>query len=314
MTHKEEIQERINQLQFNMLALELQPRYEESRKYIEINNELRKLTDMLLYIDDEKSTKEAPVISDLINEEEHLMVITREKIRNSNIIETGRARQRNRNDIYTNLIIGCLIGRVDSEYKRKDGKNRQYTEVLYEKDIDKRLQELKDQGYKVPSKTRLTKDLKLLNKQLGIKYVDIVNTPSGIAYRIAQSYEGKYFTVVPIYKIKELTLCSNKEMLRLFITISMHKDISTENYVSMSRSYLCKCMDIEVTEGNLNYIGTMTTALMKLGLIDILVDDLTFYENGQYVSKPINHYRLTTYEEFQEKGRIKKKRRSSEPQ
>ena len=77
---------------------------------------------------------------------------------------------------------------------------------IYDNQIDPKLEELKKEGIKVPSKNRLVKDLKLINEQLGINYVDIINSSeNGLCYLIKQSIDNKYFTVVPLYKLRELT-------------------------------------------------------------------------------------------------------------
>ena len=112
-----------------------------------------------------------------------------------------------------------------------------------------------------------------------------------------------------MYKWRELVISTNKELLRLYTVISMHKDISTTNYVLMTLEYLCKCMDIEPTEGNKKYISTATNSLFKLGMIDIEQEDRIVFEDGQRKNKTYNFYRLTTYEEWKEKSKKKKRKR-----
>lgn len=234
-----------------------------------------------------------------------IMLPTHKDIRNNSIEECGRGRKRNTNDVYKNIVISLTIGKVGNNKM-----NAEYNKIVYEKDIDKALEELKAQGVKkVPSKSRLTKDLKQINKQLGIKYVNIINTTdNGLCYQISQSYDNKYFVIVPLYKVKEL-LEFKENLFRLFICISMHKDISMVNSVLMTRSYLCKCMDIEPNEANKNYIGNMVRMLFKLGLIDVEKEIRTEYINGVTKVKTYHFYRLTTHEEFKEKGRYKERKK-----
>ena len=244
-----------------------------------------------------------------INWDEDIIVPTHEIIRNNEVEEKGRGRKRNRNDIYKNTTLGLVMGCVGE--KDLDGQSEMY-KFLYEKDIEDKLEELKLEGIKVPSKSRIIKDFKQIHDQLGARYIDIINTQSnGLCYVIKQSYEGKYFVAIPLYKWKELNLCTNKEMLRLFTVISMHEKISTTNSVIMTRAYLCKCMDINPTPANQNYIGTMTNALFKLGLVDIETEDRIEYDEAreQRVSKTYNWFRLTTKEEWEEKSKKKKKKR-----
>ena len=233
-----------------------------------------------------------------------IILPTHNNIRNNNIEEKGRGRKRNQNQLYSNVIISLMIGFVNNL------EGDEMFKYIYDNQIEEKLEELKKEGIKVPSKNRLVKDLKLINEQLGINYVDIINSSeNGLCYLIKQSIDNKYFTVVPLYKLRELTKCTNKEMLRLFVCISMHKDISTENSVIMKRSYLCKCMDLEPNEANKRHISEMTTALFKLGLIDIEVEYRTEIQDGDFYGVQYNWFRLTTYDEWKEKGKRKKKRR-----
>ena len=255
---------------------------------------------------EEYEETEEEVKVDKIDFKQDVFLPTREDIRNNNIEETGRGRQRNKNDVYKNLSIGLVCGKV------VDNMDGEFAKVLYEKDIDERLEQLKNEGVtKLPKKNRLIKDLTLISNQLGAEFVNIVNTrDNGLCYIIKQSYTGKYFAPIPLYKWRELVISTNKELLRLYTVISMHKDISTTNYVLMTREYLCKCMDMEPTEANQNYIGIATNSLFKLGMIDVEQEDRIEFEDGQRKNKTYNFYRLTTYEEYQAKGKKKKRRRS----
>lgn len=237
---------------------------------------------------------------------EDIIVPTHNTIRNNNIEEKGRGRQRNRNDVYKNTTIGLVMGYVGDRNEGED-----MYKYLYEKDIESRLEELKSQGVnKVPSKKRIIKDFMQINSQLGADFIDIINTrENGLCYIIKQSVGNKYFTTIPLYKWKELANNTNKEMMRLFATISMHKDISTNTSVIMTREYLCKCMNIEPTLGNKNYISEATNSLFKLGLVDIETEDRIELVDGKRVSKTYNWFRLTTYDEWKEKGKKKKKKR-----
>ena len=243
-----------------------------------------------------------------IDWDKEIIIPTHEKIRNNIVEEKGRGRIRNRNDVYKNITTGLVMGYVND---RKDG-DEMY-KYLYEKDIDKRLEELKNEGIKkLPSKKRIIKDFMQIYEQLGVDYIDICSTKeNGLCYLIKQSFEGKYFTTIPLFKWKELMNHTNKEILRLFAVISMNKKISENDYVLMTREYLCKCMDIEVNEGNMNYIGSMCNVLFKLGHIDIEVEDVVEFIDGKRVPKTYNWFRLTTQKEWEEKSKKKKRKRKN---
>lgn len=256
-------------------------------------------------VDDDTIETEEEVKVDKIDFKQDVFLPTHEDIRNNNIEEKGRGRQRNKNDVYKNLSIGLVCGKV------VDNMDGEFAKVLYEKDIDERLEQLKNEGVtKLPKKNRLIKDLTLISNQLGAEFVNIVNTrDNGLCYIIKQSYTGKYFAPIPLYKWRELVISTNKELLRLYTVISMHKDISTTNYVLMTREYLCKCMDIEPTEANQKYIGIAINSLFKLGMIDVEQEDRIEFEDGQRKNKTYNFYRLTTKEEYEEKSKKKKRKR-----
>lgn len=240
---------------------------------------------------------------DGINWDKEIIVPTHEKIRNNNIEEKGRGRKRNRNDVYKNITTGLVIGYVNKN-------NDDMYKYLYEKDIDKRLEELKNEGIKTPSKKRIVKDFMQIYEQLGVDYIDICSTKeNGLCYMIKQSVDGKYFTTIPLFKWKELINHTNKEILRLFAVISMNKKISENDYVLMTREYLCKCMDIEPTEGNKKYIGDACNVLFKLGHIDIETEDTVEFIDGKRVPKTYNWFRLTTHEEWECKNKKKKRKR-----
>ena len=137
--------------------------------------------------------------SDNIDWNKDIILPTHNDIRNNNIEEKGRGRKRNQNQLYSNVIISLMIGFVNNL------EGDEMFKYIYDNQIDPKLEELKKEGIKVPSKNRLVKDLKLINEQLGIDYVDIINSSeNGLCYLIKQSIDNKYFTVVPLYKLSIL--------------------------------------------------------------------------------------------------------------
>lgn len=192
---------------------------------------------------------------------------------------------------YNSYSYGVNMGRVDNE--RVNGEMNKF---LYASDIEERRQELLDQGLKVPSRRVLENDFKFLS-QLG--YVDIINSrENGVCYILKQSKDGKYFTTIPLYKWKELVKVTNRNMLKLFTVVSIK--CNCNDYEQITYEYLCKCMDIEPTDGNQKYIGTMVNALRKLGMIDIQQETDVVWDNekNRKLVKTHYYYRLTTKEEY----------------
>ena len=199
---------------------------------------------------------------------------------------------------YNSYSYGVNMGRVDNE--RVNGEMNKF---LYAEDIEERRQELLNQGLKVPSKRVLENDFKFLSK---LGYVDIINTrENGICYILKQSVDQKYFTSIPLFKWKELVISTNRNMLKLFTIISIK--CNCYEFTQITHEYLCIAMDIEPTDGNQKYIGTMVNSLRKLGMIKINQKMDVWYdeEKGKKLVTKHNYYRLTTKEEYDLNNRIK---------
>lgn len=200
---------------------------------------------------------------------------------------------------YNSYSQGCVMGRADY----KESVSGEMDKFLYAKDIENRRQELISQGVKVPSRRTLEKDFKFLEK---LGYVNIINSrENGVCYRFSQSIEGKYFADIPLYKWKELVVSTNRNMLKLFTIISIK--CNYEDFTQITHEYLCIAMDIEPTDGNQKYIGTMVNSLRKLGMIKINQKMDVWYdeEKGKKLVTKHNYYRLTTKEEYDLNNRIK---------
>ena len=199
---------------------------------------------------------------------------------------------------YNSYSYGVNMGRVDNE--RVNGEMNKF---LYAEDIEERRQELLEEGLKVPSRRVLENDFKFLS-QLG--YVDIINSrENGVCYILKQSVDQKYFTSIPLFKWKELVISTNRNMLKLFTIISIK--CNCYEFTQITHEYLCIAMDIEPTDGNQKYIGTMVNSLRKLGMIKINQKMDVWYdeEKGKKLVTKHNYYRLTTKEEYDLNNRIK---------
>lgn len=201
------------------------------------------------------------------------------------------------NKQYNSYSYGIQLGFVDKE--RTNGEMNKY---LYRNDIESRREELLADGIQVPSMRTLERDFKFLS-QLG--YVNIINTKSkGLCYIIQQSVDGKNYISISYNRWKKLITWTNKNMLRLYVVFEIK--CNCNNYVMLTREYLCKCMGINPTEGNKKFIGTMVQGLERLGAIIIDRKHETIKiqdENGntKYKNVTHNYYRLTTEKEFEDK-------------
>ena len=176
---------------------------------------------------------------------------------------------------------------------------------IYEKDLKNKLDELKAEGIKVPSKNSMKTYLNVLSEitfDNGTKLVTKENSPNGIVYKIAQNYEGKYFTTIPKEQLNELLKATNKEVLKLYCIIKYTVEANGNKYTPITRSYLVRHMGL--TENNVhteNYISTIIGALRKLGHIKVHVEHIKeIDEQGNTICKDRNYYQLCTLEEWKE--------------
>ena len=120
-----------------------------------------------------------------------------------------------------------------------------------------------------------------------------------------------YFVRIPYQQMRELVIVTNGNMLRLYAlvcSILQAKGCGYDKYHPITRKYLAECLGYSAnTDDSAKAIGTMLTALCKLGHLERIETTEIDKENNTYKSK--YSYRRTTLEEWQEankRGTIKK--------
>ena len=129
-------------------------------------------------------------------------------------------------------------------------------------------------------------------------------------YKLLNSIDGKYYIRIPYQQMRELVIVTNGSMLRLYTlvcSILRAKKCGYDKYHPITRSYLAECLGYSTdTDDAAKAIGTMLTALCKLGHLERIETTEIDKENNTYKSK--YSYRRTTLEEWQEankRGTIK---------
>ena len=175
---------------------------------------------------------------------------------------------------------------------------------IYDNNLKSRLEELKAQGIKVPSKNTLKKYMKTFENITidgdSFHLMNVLNTPNGIVYQFKQSYSGKYFVTIPSPMLRELMEGTNDKVIKLYCVIARKFQMSND-YKKFTREYICKGMGIEINEGNLNYITRLLKILKKLGHIKIKYEWVKIKTDEGYEMQQTIYIRLATYQEWKNK-------------
>ena len=138
----------------------------------------------------------------------------------------------------------------------------------------------------------------------GKKYYKLLNC-------VMVNSKPNYFVRIPLQQMRELVVISNGNMLRLYAlvcSILQAKKCGYDKYHPITRKYLAECLGYSTNSNRcLDEIGTMLTALCKLGHLECL-EETRISDNGN-TYKTIHSYRRTTLSEWQEankRGTIKK--------
>lgn len=173
------------------------------------------------------------------------------------------------------------------------------------------LEEAKEEfpNGKLPAPRTIEKHIKVMLKN-DIPLLKVENSPNGVVYKLQPKINNHYYVMIPYQQVRELVLCTNDNMLKLFVILSYK--CNTENYTTLDRKYFARKLGLaDNSDKNLKGIGTMLTSLANLGFIEIEQTTRTDYDEkqGREIGKKINSYRLTTLEEYKEaknRGKIKK--------
>ena len=272
----EQLQERQNKLMTDLEQLDKQPIIEES-------------------IEEVKKTVEEDNISDEEVEESK---------RTHQILPTHKNVLRNTTSKEYNFLSNLISASNFNSLEERNGIDMEA--YLYEKDLQRKLGELESQGVKVPSKNTIKKHMNTLSKieidDNGFKLMNISNSPNGIVYHIAQSYEGKYFQKIPVKQFNELVVFTNNNVLKLYCIFKYTIEGNEGRWTRIDRMYLCRHMGLKETRGNCDNLSVAIKGLKKLGYIKIKQENIVEVdEQGNKKPKTVNYYQLTTYEEWENK-------------
>ena len=158
---------------------------------------------------------------------------------------------------------------------------------------------------KVPSKKTIQRHIKkLVESDIPLMKVERYN--GKVYYKllncIMTNSKPNYFIRVPYAQMRELVIVTNGDMLRLYAlvcSILQAKECGFDRYHPITRKYLAECLGYSTnTDDSAKAIGTMLTALCKLGHLECLETVETSKNGNTY--KTIHSYRRTTLEEWQE--------------
>lgn len=182
---------------------------------------------------------------------------------------------------------------------------------LYKNKLDEIVKDLEENsGFKI-SKRTLESHLKTLAK-LEIPLVNVVNTPSGIAYQINFSTDGKYYKYIPYEILQKLVNFTNKDVIKLYMIFLVQ--LSTDSFKQMDRGYLARQTGLsDKAKKNLDVISQRVEGLSDLGLIEVKFDTETFFDKDQnkFITKTMKYYRLRTLEEYRQIREERKPKRIS---
>ena len=167
---------------------------------------------------------------------------------------------------------------------------------------------------KVSNEKRIQRDFKkLIESDVPVVRVEEFNGKKYYKLLNCVMVDSKpnYFVRIPLQQMRELVVISNGNMLRLYAlvcSILQAKKCGYDKYHPITRKYLAECLGYSTnTDDSAKTIGTMLTALCKLGHLERIETAEIDKENNTYKSK--YSYRRTTLEEWQEankRGTIKK--------
>ena len=182
--------------------------------------------------------------------------------------------------------------------------NMGFTNYLYENKLDKviaHINELEvEAGKKPTSKRTINNHIKSI---IGTGYglIELQNTPNGLVYKLKAEIDGGYYVKIPYCQIRDLLVCANKNMLRLYIFLKDYlKNAKQGEFTTIDRSFIARSIGLSGNAGRLTVISTMVNGLARLGYIEIKkVNESYVDKNGNKAYRTINSYRIRTLEEWE---------------
>ena len=210
------------------------------------------------------------------------------------------------NDLTTNLSSGeyAFLTKLLSISNFNDIEQRSGIDMeayIYDNVLKPRLDELKEEGVKVPSKNTLRKYMKTFENITidgdSFHLMNTVNTPHGLCYQFKQSYQEKYFITIPSPMLREMHLALKDNPIKVYCVIARKLQINNK-FTKFTREYICNGMGLEPNEANLNHISSYLRVLKKLGYIKIEYDWIKEKTDEGYQMKQLMYIRLATYQEW----------------
>ena len=182
--------------------------------------------------------------------------------------------------------------------------NMGFTNYLYENKLDKviaHINELEvEAGKKPTSKRTINNHIKSI---IGTGYglIELQNTPNGLVYKLKAEIDGGYYVKIPYCQIRDLLVCANKNMLRLYIFLKDYlKNAKQGEFTTIDRSFIARSIGLSGNAGRLAVISTMVNGLARLGYIEIKkVNESYVDKDGNKAYRTINSYRIRTLEEWE---------------
>ena len=193
---------------------------------------------------------------------------------------------------------------TDSNKNIEGVDNMGFTNYLYENKLDKviaHINELEvEAGKKPTSKRTINNHIKSI---IGTGYglIELQNTPNGLVYKLKAEIDGGYYVKIPYCQIRDLLVCANKNMLRLYIFLKDYlKNAKQGEFTTIDRSFIARSIGLSGNAGRLTVISTMVNGLARLGYIEIKkVNESYVDKNGNKAYRTINSYRIRTLEEWE---------------
>lgn len=193
---------------------------------------------------------------------------------------------------------------TDSNKNIEGVDNMGFTNYLYENKLDKviaHINELEvEAGKKPTSKRTINNHIKSI---IGTGYglIELQNTPNGLVYKLKAEIDGGYYVKIPYCQIRDLLVCANKNMLRLYIFLKDYlKNAKQGEFTTIDRSFIARSIGLSGNAGRLAVISTMVNGLARLGYIEIKkVNESYVDKDGNKAYRTINSYRIRTLEEWE---------------
>ena len=180
-----------------------------------------------------------------------------------------------------------------------DVKEMEFTNYIYENKLNEVMDFINNTCHIKMGKRTFDKHVKYI-MSTGYDLIGLINTPNGLAYQLKAEIDGGYYVTIPYCQLKELLLCTNKDMLRLYIFLKDYIK-TTDKFVTMDRGFIARSIGLsDKSHKYLSNISTWVNALARLGYIEIkTVNERYAVSETEWGYRTINSYRLRTIEEWE---------------